>query len=388
LIQRRENSGQIWASILFAVLVLVTVLPANGQSPEPMARCWSYSEPIQTAGGLAVDESAVYFVGESNTVRALDRMDGTTIWSAELGGAVDASLIATRASIVIVTRTISDDSKPADFYIRSVSKATGITQWVDPLPKAERYSLRRADGGLLILENGAEIFAVETEKGATRWRRGGLFVGHRGQTRTEGPITVRSGSGRIEVISLSNGQTVDRFEWPSVPVAFASRSDQFVFGDERGTIEARSAGGGRIWNYKTGGAISQLILAGDNLLAASADNYIYSLSMRSGGIAWKRKLPGRISSVDLLGTGKAGVTVVGEKTAYVVDVEDGRFVEQLVLDGEGEFVGHPLRGDNMFVAALTSNGLTAFSAVCGNEKAAAVKAATASKDLFSRPQQH
>ena len=380
--------SQVWrileplcGSIMFAFLVHCSVLSAIAQYPEPMARCWSYSEPILKSGGLAADESAVYFVDEANTVKALDRIDGSTIWSAELGGTVDTSLVATKASIFVVTKTISGSSRPTAFYIRAISKATGITQWLNPLPKAERYSSSSADGGLVILENGSEIFAVEMNKGLTRWRKSGVLVGDTGHHAANSSIAAKSASGRIEVISPVNGQTVDRFEWPTVPVAFASRSDQYVFGDSRGTIEARHAGGDRAWNYKTGGAITQLMIAGDNILAASADNYRYSLSMRSGGIEWKRKLPGRISSVDLLGSGKAGVTVFGEKTAYVIDVDDGRFVEQLVLDGEDEFIGHPLRGDNMFLAALTSRGLTAFSAACGNEKAA-FKSAAASKNLF------
>ena len=387
LSQHRGKLGPLWAIVLFAAGALYSVIDARAQAPEPMARCWSYSEPVLQAGGLAADETAVYFVDSANTVIALDRRDGTTVWSAELGGTVNSSLIATKSSILVVTRTISDGVKPNASYIRAVSKATGITQWLGPLPNAERYSIRDGGNGIVILENGSEIFGVETDKGQIRWRRSGLLIGDGGQEPASASIATRSESGRIEVVSLVNGQTVDRFEWSATPVAFTSRTDQYFFGDTRGTIESRHAGGGRVWNYKTGGAITQLIVAGDNILAASADNYIYSISIRSGGITWKRKMPGRISSVDLLGSGKAGITVFGEKTAYVVDVGDGRFVEQLDLDGEDEFIGHPLRGDHTFLTALTTRGLTAFSAYCSNEKAA-VRSAAASKNLFVGSQQN
>ena len=374
--QHRNNSVSICVSVLLAVLVCNSALQARPILSEPLSKCWSYSEPILKTGGVVADGSAVYLVNEDSTVKALDRVSGSIIWSAELGGTVDSSLVAAGSSILVLTRAASNGRHSTSFYIRAVSKATGITQWVTPLPASDRYSIRPADDSTLIIENGSVITVLDVGNGQARWSRGGVLIGGFGTNTDDGPIAAAPGPGKLELLSLSDGHPVAKFERAPVPMAVASKTGQaIVFGDARGVIEARH-GGKRVWRYKAGGGISRLVVVEDDVIAASDDNFLYSISLRNGNVGWKRKLPGRISSVDRLGAGRVGVTVVGEKTAYVIDVTDGRFFEQLTLADDDEFVGYPLRGDNTFLAALTTRGLTAFSSNCGHEKAAIKPAAS------------
>ena len=81
-------------------------------------------------------------------------------------------------------------------------------------------------------------------------------------------------------------------------------------------------------------------------------------------------MPGRVNSIGMLANSKLVLTVIGEKTAYVLDLSDGKFAGRVVLGGEEEFAGHPLAGDDRFVVALTNHGVTAFSAGCPARKAA------------------
>ena len=357
-------------SVLLAVFLLTPVFQAGTWSIEPLSRCWSYSDPILRTGGIVVDESAVYLVDTDNKVKALSRSDGDVIWNAELGGRVESPLVGAASSILVLTRTVSKDAGAATYYIRAVSKTTGITKWVAPLSGSGRYSMRPATASRVMLEDGTAITAVDVEKGQTLWSRPGTMVGDPAKFEN-GSTAIISPSGKIEVLSLTDGQPVHGFQLSAGPTAIAWRlDDSVVFGDARGNIEARGPGDTRGWTYKTGGAVSRLVISGDNVIAASNDNFLYSISLRSGDVAWRRRLPGRVSSVDMLGSGRAGVTVVGEKTAFVVDVADGRFLEQLVLGAEDEFIGYPLMGDDSFLAALTMQGLTAFSTNCRNERAA------------------
>ena len=58
------------------------------------------------------------------------------------------------------------------------------------------------------------------------------------------------------------------------------------------------------------------------------------------------------------------------KTAYILDIAEGRFAAQVALEGDEEFVGYPLAGDERFVVALTNRGMAAFSSGCPAQKEA------------------
>ena len=346
------------------------------QTSDSMVKCWAFREPVSIAGGLLVDDTNVYAVTAEDRVLALDRKSGEVAWTSEPGGNITMPIRPFNSSLIVVSRTASSDGKPRASYVRSISKATGITNWVTSLPPAAFYNIGGDDKAIYILAENGPLTAVDLISGTIRWTRDGAAFAGKDVHLGSNWIARRSSERSIEVMSLEDRKILGRFEVEIYPKVIGSRTDgTLVVGDARGNLESVSLGGqSNNWSYKAGGAISDLILRGDNVVAASADNFVYSISLSSGNVEWKRRMPGRINSIGTLAESKLAMTVVGEKTGYILDLADGRFAGRVALEGDEEFLGYPLVGDERFVAALTNRGVTAFSAGCPAQKAA-VKAA-------------
>lgn len=347
-------------------------MTARAQMSDSIVRCWAYGEPVSTFGGLLVDDTNVYAVTAEDRVLALDRKSGAVAWTSEPGGNIAAPIRPFNSSLIVVSRTASSDGKPRASYIRSISKSTGITNWVTPLSPAASYGIGGDDIALYVLAADGPLTAVDPMSGEIRWARDG--TGFAGQEPHFGSswIARRSPEKTIEVVSIEDRKLLGRLEVGIQPKVIASRGNgSLVVGDALGNLEAFSlVGQSRTWSYKSGGAISHLILRDDNVVAASADNFVYSISLSSGDVEWKRRMPGRVNSIGTLAESKLILTVVGEKTAYILDLADGKFAGQVALAGDEEFIGYPLAGDERFVVALTNRGVTAFSAACPAQKAA------------------
>jgi len=367
---------------MLAVATFFALTTLAAQPGPPMTSCWNFTKPVSVKAGLAVDTSGVYLVDSENRVTALDRRRGSVIWTAELGGSVDAEIVNALSSLVVLTKTQSSDPGASGYFLRAISKETGITRWVTKLPAARNYRLQRVSENLFLVEDGVTVSAINVADGAKKWERMGVTAIRSDGRNLAGTLVLVKDSDGIQILSTIDGRVLGRLGRKPFPTVFASRLPETkIFGDSRGIVESKSDGEGVEWTYKTGGAVSDLIVVGDEVIAASADNFLYSISLDSGNIEWKRKMPGRINSTHLLGVEKIVLTVVGDKSAYILDISDGKFLEQLVLPGEEEYIGHPLKGDAEFVAALTSKGVAAFASGCRTEKAAN-KAAALKKSLY------
>ena len=69
-----------------------------------------------------------------------------------------------------------------------------------------------------------------------------------------------------------------------------------------------------------------------------------------------------------IGNDLAVFTVVGDRSAYIVELERGRLIGRLDLAAENTFLLTPIRANGKYLIAATAGGLTAFSSECGNEK--------------------
>ena len=126
--------------------------------------------------------------------------------------------------------------------------------------------------------------------------------------------------------------------------------------------------GGKNWKFRSGGRVVYIRAVGDNVLLGSADNFVYFMDVEYGNLLWKRRLPGRISSGGIIGDDLAAFTVIGERSAFVLDLEKGRIVDRVVLSEDDAFLLTPIRANGTYLLAATVSGLSAFSANCKNQK--------------------
>ena len=60
--------------------------------------------------------------------------------------------------------------------------------------------------------------------------------------------------------------------------------------------------------------------------------------------------------------------VVGERSAYIVELEKGRLIDRLDLADEDAFLLTPIKANGKYLIAATATGLSAFSSDCKKEK--------------------
>ena len=108
-----------------------------------------------------------------------------------------------------------------------------------------------------------------------------------------------------------------------------------VYIDEKGNVFSIDRKGSARWKFKAGGRIIFVKAVGDNLLLGSVDNFVYFMSAEYGNLIWKRRLSGRIASGGVIGDARAVFTVVGDRSAFVIELDDGRVVDERFLLGAG-----------------------------------------------------
>jgi outer membrane protein assembly factor BamB len=141
----------------------------------------------------------------------------------------------------------------------------------------------------------------------------------------------------------------------------ANANEHVYFGSGDGYVYAVNATTGRlVWRKRTGAGVEAVVRAGEELLVASLDNFVYKFSL-AGARLWKRRLPGRIASQPLVTSNAALFMPLSSATAIVLELRGGR---QLNLLGVGEEIttsAAPIAVGEV-VLLTTENGLVAFAA--------------------------
>src|SRR6185295_1102443 len=94
------------------------------------------------------------------------------------------------------------------------------------------------------------------------------------------------------------------------------------------------------------------VLAGDRVLVASFDNFVYALSRSKGDRIWKRRLENRITSAPIVdGDASLVAPLRGDYVAVFLN-SDGRRVNLFRLDKDFEIVADPNFSGDMLVLAM------------------------------------
>ena len=114
-----------------------------------------------------------------------------------------------------------------------------------------------------------------------------------------------------------------------------------------------------IWRKRTGAGVQAVVRAGDELLVASLDNFVYKFSL-AGARLWKRRLPGRISSQPLVTQGAALFMPLSSSAGVVLELRDGRQVNLLPVGEEITTSASPIAVGDVVLLTI-EHGLLAFT---------------------------
>lgn len=330
---------------------------------QPMTLAWRYDSTITLNLTPAYDGQRVYLPLAGGTIVSLSAANGQLNWRSEMGGELSASPAADDRAVYVATETGKAESgvRRATGTLRALGSEAGVTQWMRTLGLPLRGALTLANGKLFAGGSDGKVYAFDSKSGSAIWSYdyGAPFNGQ--PVVSGGRVYAGSEDGNLLALDEATGKLLWHYRSKGpvrgpvatgVGIVYFGSGDAYVYAlnEETGKL---------LWRKRTGAAVEAVARAGNELLVASLDNFVYKFSL-AGARLWKRQLPGRISSQPLLTQAEALFMPLSGSAGVVLELRDGRPVNLLPIGGEITTSASPIAVGQV-VLLTTDQGLMAFA---------------------------
>lgn len=354
--------------ILHMLFISIFVYKADAYSQDQgpksgvLRKCWDYPVRNPAKDSLASDNAKIFIASEDGSIHAVDPVSARGIWKTELGGEAISNLLATETAVFVITTPVDlNGGETGTAILRSLSKETGITNWVVRLPLSTQFYLGSTLNTIVAVSQEGSLTAIDSKDGRTVWN-----------SRVYGDITAKpvfsdqgvvfgSDQKRVFVIANDDGRQLFEFITAFSPTAVANGSGGVVaIGDARGNLQFLDVKSGRkIWKFKSGASISQILVTKNGLLVTSLDNFIYLISNHNGDIIWKRRTSGRVEGGAFADQDLVFGLASGDNSGVLLDARNGKILDLMSENGKIYPSQTPLfRGSQIFLA--TTEGIEAY----------------------------
>lgn len=330
---------------------------------QPLLLSWRYDSNLTLNLTPASDDERIYLPLAGGTIVSLTGATGQLNWRSEMGGELSASPVADRHGVYVASETGKSETgeRRATGALRALGREGGVTQWMRTLAMPLRGGLALANGKLFGGGSDGKIYAFDSATGELRWSYD-FGTPFNSQPVVYGSrVFVGSEDGSLLSLDEGTGKLLWRYRTKgAVRGAAANGNDIVYFGSRDGYVYALGDADGRLlWRNRTGAGVEAVVRAGDELLVASLDNFVYKYSL-TGARLWKRRLPGRLASQPLLSAQAALFMPFSSASAIVLELREGRQINLLPTGEEIATSASPiLVGD--VVLLTTEHGLLAFA---------------------------
>ncbi len=307
---------------------------------------------------------------ENGKIEKINLEKNAVLWVSDLGGEIISDPTFENGKVYLVTKVLGVssvigvlDSKNQieNNILWSIDTETGLTEWQLPFTSDEIMSLNISQDKIILTTKNGVIYLIE--KNETRnFRRVNLSLKiYSAPSFTENKIYLGTADNSILVVSAENGEILSELpKLQSAASVLGASGNQVFWGDKKGSVNLfDTTKKKKIWSVHYGGEISSLDLVRDGILVSSLDNFVYLISIKKGKTVWKRRLAGRVSTKPLVSGNFAVFTVSGNDNAVILDLRDGKIVNQIALDGKGAVLSTPLITGNSLLF-LTNKGIFSF----------------------------
>jgi outer membrane protein assembly factor BamB len=329
---------------------------------QPLTVRWRYESNVTLNLTPAFDKERVYLPLAGGTIVALKASDGQLFWRSDMGGELSASPVADETSIYVAseTTTLDGETRGSGGALRALGREGGVTQWMTPLVKPLRGALAVSGQKLFAGGSDGRAYAFDKRTGGVLWSIPFSSPFNGQPVLSNGRVYFGSEDGTLVALDEATGRVWWRYRTKgALHGAVAVTNDTVFFGSGDGYVYALSTDRGHLkWRKRTGGGVEAVTLAGDTLLAASLDNFAYSLNLK-GTMLWKKQLPGRISAQPLTVLDTVLFTPLASSVAVVLGLKDGKQLNSLATGEELTSSASPvIVGDAVILT--TEHGLLAF----------------------------
>ncbi|MEP6818142.1 MAG: PQQ-binding-like beta-propeller repeat protein [bacterium] len=330
---------------------------------QPLTLSWRYESNLTLNLTPAFDDERIYLPLAGGIVVSLIGASGQLNWRSEMGGELSASPVADQRGVYVASETGKPEggTRAATGTLRELGREGGLTQWMRTLAMPLHGALTLANGKLFGGGSDGKIYAFDSANGEARWfyDYGAAF---NSQPVVSGSrVYIGSEDGNLLALDEGTGKLLWHYRTKgAVRGAVANANDIVYFGSGDGYVYALNATTGHLlWRKRTGAGVEAVVRAGEELLVASLDNFVYKYSL-TGARLWKRRLPGRISSQPLVTPRAALFMPFSGSAGVVLELRDGRQINLLPTGEEIATSAAPIAVGDV-VLLTTEHGLLAFA---------------------------
>lgn len=284
-------------------------------------------------------------------------------WKTQLGGIINSNLLVNNIddkNIFVATESFnsssSSPSKRKTSLLRSISSLTGLTVWQTSIDSAGEIFLYNYNDELVFADGNANIGVLGKADGQMKWIKN-LAGEVTAPPSFSGETLIVALTDKIVAFSVQKASVVFQMPIISVVTSLSSSGNKFFWGDIRGNVYGltfNKSGKKKLWKFQNGAAVSYVIHTPAGILAASYDNFVYMLSPDSGKLLWKKRMTGRITIRPSVVGNFAAVTSIGSSELSVLDLRDGKIINQILLAENNFLLSSPIPIREFFV--LTTPG--------------------------------
>lgn len=330
---------------------------------QPLTLNWKYESNLTLNLTSAGDGERVYVPLAGGTIVSLRAVDGQLNWRSEMGGELSASPVADGRGVYVASETGKPETgaRRATGALRALGREGGVTQWMRTLAMPLRGTLTLANGKLFAGGSDGKIYAFDSKTGEALWSYEYSAPFNSQPVVAGSRVYIGSEDGNLLALEESTGKLLWHYRTKGAvrgPVANGTGIVYFGSGDSY-VYALNAATGSLLWRKRTGAGVQAVVRAGEELLVASLDNFVYKFSL-AGARLWKRRLPGRISSQPLVTQNAALFMPLSSSVGVVLDLRTGRPVNLLPTGEEISTSASPIAvGD--IVLLTNEHGLMAFT---------------------------
>lgn len=354
----------------FSIFFIFTIFPIYNKilaqtstfSTFSFQLCWKLETDKTMPHELASDnESNIYLPSSGGEIESINSKTGMQNWKIELGGKITVSPIIDEKNLYLVSRS---EKKTV---IRSLSKSFGITNWQTNFDFSEDVFLVKDNNKLILASKIGKIFALDKITGAVIWNK------NLEQKLSTAPILFKNQivfgviNKKIFFILSTDGTILDELNVPFFPSIIFKVKDNFLFwGDYRGNIYFYNLTTRKIiWKIRSGAEISNISISQQQLIISSLDNFIFLISIEKGKLIWKKRFNGRLLFSSIITNSTTAdkyiiVITIALETADVINIKNGKLVNQLFIGNNNYSINKPLFLDGLLIFP-TIRGLIAFT---------------------------
>ncbi|XQU09221.1 PQQ-binding-like beta-propeller repeat protein [Halomonas sp. LY9] len=318
---------------------------------------WKFDAGSPIISTPIVYENSVYFIDFENSVYALNKDDGTIIWSKELEGQPSFQITANEEMLFI---GLSSPEDQASSYMLALDKKTGEEHWrfetevqigmdspiahedklyftlmygqlfsldINTGEEAWRFPISGGSGQPLISgdtlylqDDSQTLYAIDLIDGSEKWQK---TPQHSPTSEIAHPalnncciltISNNESSGLIIITNRHTGETEAEFSIEHPSLSSISLADKVAFFGDEGEGHADAHGymnamdiesGELLWRFETEGFVrGAASIAGDTVYFGSHDHYMYAVNRHTGEMRWRYETNAGIASTPAIVDGR------------------------------------------------------------------------------------